>query len=180
MLIAANKWKLDNTFGQNLLNVLVKDDAIADKLAKLVGSDIDIEIKKHRQVRSLTANAYFHVLCNELARVHKTSDDEMKQALVVKYGALKRDSNGKLCGAMIPKGQDVGEYYPYYRWIGETDTCDKYLFYSRTHEMDSKDFATLLDGTISDCKENGIETLPPREIKALIERWDYDKKNGKV
>lgn len=28
---------------------------------------LDVEIKKHREKRSLSANAYFHVLCNKIS-----------------------------------------------------------------------------------------------------------------
>ena len=36
---------------------------------------------------------------------------------------------------------------------------------------DSRQMAILIDGIVSECKEMGIETLPPDEIKALKESW---------
>ena len=44
---------------------------------------LDIEIKKHREKRSLSANAYFHVLVNKIAAETGESDDEVKRRLVV-------------------------------------------------------------------------------------------------
>lgn len=55
---------------------------------------LDVEIKKHREKRSLSANAYFHVLCNKISAETGESEDAVKRRLVVSYGALARDKNG--------------------------------------------------------------------------------------
>ena len=39
-----------------------------EELNNLKGKDIDIEIKKHREKRSLDANSYCWVLCDEIAK----------------------------------------------------------------------------------------------------------------
>lgn len=52
---------------------------------------LDVEIKKHREKRSLSANAYFHVLCNKISAETGESEDAVKRRLVVSYGALARD-----------------------------------------------------------------------------------------
>lgn len=36
---------------------------------------LDVEIKKHREKRSLSANAYFHVLCNKISAETGESED---------------------------------------------------------------------------------------------------------
>ena len=43
---------------------------------------LDIEIKKHRNKRSRSANAYFHVLVNKIAAETGESDDLVKERLV--------------------------------------------------------------------------------------------------
>ena len=59
---------------------------------------LDVEIKKHREKRSLSANAYFHVLCNKISAETGESEDAVKRRLVVSYGALARDKDGKPVG----------------------------------------------------------------------------------
>lgn len=49
---------------------------------------LDIEIKKHRNKRSHSANAYFHVLVNKIAAETGESDDLVKERLVVAYGTV--------------------------------------------------------------------------------------------
>ena len=56
---------------------------------------LDVEIKKHREKRSLSANAYFHVLCNKISAETGESEDAVKRRLVVSYGALVRAKDGK-------------------------------------------------------------------------------------
>ena len=46
---------------------------------------LDVEIKKHREKRSLSANAYFHVLCNKISAETGESEDAVKRRLVVSY-----------------------------------------------------------------------------------------------
>lgn len=57
---------------------------------------LDVEIKKHREKRSLSANAYFHVLCNKISAETGESEDAVKRRLVVSYGALARDKDGAI------------------------------------------------------------------------------------
>lgn len=40
---------------------------------------LDVEIKKHREKRSLSANAYFHVLCNKISAETGESEDAVKR-----------------------------------------------------------------------------------------------------
>lgn len=58
---------------------------------------LDVEIKKHREKRSLSANAYFHVLCNKISAETGESEDAVKRRLVVSYGALARDMDSIEC-----------------------------------------------------------------------------------
>ena len=175
MKLSADDWYLEDRFGRKTCTFLVKDVTVADKLHSLLGNDLDIEIRKYRTVRSLDANAYFHVLCDKLAACLGSSKDEVKKDMVLKYGAIGRGSDGKYAGVMIPKGQDIGLIYPYYKWIGETEKCDQYLLMKQTHTMDSKEMSVLIDGTISECKAQGIETMAPEDLAVLIGRWGDDR-----
>ena len=73
---------------------------------------LDVEIKKHREKRSLSANAYFHVLCNKISAETGESEDAVKRRLVVSYGALARDKDGKPVGLKLPPTVDPSDFYP--------------------------------------------------------------------
>ena len=172
MRLSSDDWYMTEKFGRKTMTFLVKDLTVAEKLYRLLGNDLDVEIEKHREVRSLDANAYFHVLCRKLAEKVGTSEDEMKKELVHKYGAVGRAKDGKVAGVMIPKGQDINAFYPYWRWYGETATCDQYLLLKQTHTMNTKEMSRLIDGTVSDCKVQGIETMSPEDLKAILGKWE--------
>ena len=74
---------------------------------RLKDAELDIEIKKHREKRSKSANAYFHVLVNKIAAERGGSDEATKASLVVEYGALAKDADGLTVGFKLPASVDV-------------------------------------------------------------------------
>lgn len=136
---------------------------------------LDIEIKKYRNKRSRSANAYFHVLVNKIAAETGESDDAVKERLVVAYGAVARDKDGCTVGFKLPVGVDVREIYRYTRCFdtrtenGRDFCC--YLVYKDTSKMDSKEFSHLIDGTIEEAKALGIEIDTPEQLARLKELW---------
>jgi len=143
-----------------------------ENMIKSVGNgSVWIEINRMESVRSLNANSYFHVLAQKIASVQGTSLDEVKKHLVLQYGTIARDENGKYMGAQIPKGQNVELFYPYCKYIGETAKFDQVLFMKQTHTLTTSEMSHLIDGTVSECKELGIETLPPEELQNILGRW---------
>lgn len=61
---------------------------------RLKDAELDIEIKKHREKRSKSANAYFHVLVNKIAAERGGSDEATKASLVVSTGRWPRTPTG--------------------------------------------------------------------------------------
>ena len=39
-------------------------------------------------------------------------------------------------------------------------------------EYDTKEMSHLIDGLVSECKEMGIETLPPEELERMMAAYD--------
>ena len=137
--------------------------------------DVNVEIKKYRRKRSLDANAYFHVLVNKIAEAQGLGEEEVKKNLVVEYGALARDKDGEVIGFKLPDSVNVDVIYPYTKAFdvrqenGKTFVC--YLVYERTRDLDTKQMARLIDGTIYEAQNLGIETLPPVELARLKSLW---------
>ena len=167
----------DLTFGahgEQHITITVTSD-FQESYDALKDTDINVEIKKWRKPRSRDANAYFHVLVNKIAEAQSLGDDEVKRSLVVEYGALAKDEDGNTLGAMLPVTSDMDDFYPYYRLYktmtleGREYNC--YLFYKRTHTMDTKEMARLIDGAIYVAKGLGIDTDTPEQIARYKEEW---------
>ena len=168
---------IDLSFGRNRKQRLTVelDGDFRDNFDKLHGEELDVEIKKHREKRSLSANAYFHVLVNKIAAETGESDSAVKQRLVVEYGALGKNEDGTTMGFMLPAKTDVTSLYKYVKCFdtrevnGTLFQC--YLVYKHTSNMDSKEMARLIDGAIGEAKELGIETDTPEQLARYKEDW---------
>lgn len=143
---------------------------------ELQNSDLDLEVKKHREKRSLDQNAYFHVLVNAIARKTHSSDDAVKKSLVLDYGVVMRDDGNKKVAVKIPASVEFATtIYPYARMYKETTEDGRnykcYLLYKRTSEMETDEFNRLIDGTIEEAKTLGIQTDTPEEIERMKNLW---------
>ena len=168
---------VDLSMGMNRkqrITIEVDRDFRAD-FDRLKDAELDVEIKKHRNRRSLSANAYFHVLVNKIAAERGDSDEAAKAALVVEYGALAKDADGLTVGFKLPATVDVSTIYPYVKCFDTREENGKlfkcYLVYKQTHLMDSKEMTRLIDGTIEVAKELGIETDTPEQLARYKEEW---------
>ena len=144
-------------------------------LEKLRGFDISAELSKWTHKRSLDANAYFHVLCEKIARAVNAGNDETKRNLVLEYGTQKYTDDGSPSWFVIPKGDDPLSKSKYPKWFTivmvNGKEADAYIEYKETHTMDTAQMAALIDGTISEAKELGIETLTPIELERMMTQW---------
>jgi len=148
--------------------VLIEFDelkAITDK-AKL----LDVEIKPHRERRSLDANAYFWVLVGQMADVLRTDKDSMYLQLLKRYGQYTY---------IIVKPEAVEKTLQAWRLmeeIGKTkdEKGVQMLAYFGSSTYDAKEMARLIDGTVSEAKELGIETMTPSELALMKEGWKND------
>lgn len=168
---------VDFTIGLNRKQriTLELDGSYVEQYNLLKDTDLDIDIKKHREKRSLNANAYFHVLVNKIARYLGDGEELTKKNLVIDYGTLARDNEGKLIGFKLPANVEVDKIYPYAKCFdqrveGGVKFCC-YLVYKGTHEMDTAEMAKLIDGAIDVAKELGIETDTPAQLVKYKESW---------
>lgn len=150
-----------------------QETILNDEFNKLYEEELlDITIEKHKEKRSLNANAYFHLLINKLARHFDISDEEMKIKMNLSYGTIATDDNDKILGCKVPKGTDIQTFYPYAKWYKEDDDgCDCYLFYKKTHTLNTLEFSKLINGVVWECKQVGIETLDEIELQKLIDSY---------
>ena len=151
---------------------VIGDKYVITEYLLRTNEDLIYELSEHKVKRSLNANAYFHLLCNELAQVLGKSNETMKIELNLAYGTIAKDENNKTLGCCVPKGTDMKNFYEYSSCYKSDDKYDYYIFYKRTSELNSLEFSKLLNGTVNECKEQGIETLDDKEIERLVNEID--------
>ena len=121
------------------------------------------EIKEKKSKRSLTANAYYWSLLNQLASVMRLDSEKLHFMMLKRYGVCEVVS--------VRSDINVDGYFRYYEAIGKSNLDGKefthYKIYKGSSQMDSKEFSVLLDGLISECEDQGIPVLTPDEVAKL-------------
>lgn len=161
-----------------------KDAAgVVNTLARIKpGVEYDVEIKE-RARRSLSANAYHWVLVSKIAEANGVSNAEVHNQLLIDYGEDWLDSEGKQTLVMMAdtdayRRMETMHYRP--TDMTEMRGSNKYRWFVLllpSHLMDKKQMSRLIEGTVSEAQELGIETRTPDEIARLVAAWEVN--NGK-
>lgn len=167
------------TFGKvkYILELEINED-ISQQYEQLKNEDkLSICIKKYRAKRSLDANAYFHLLNSKIADKLHISQNRSKNVLLNRYGQLEYKDD-KIPTVLIKSvyDEDMEERSDiHFKAVGyeivNDESYTKYAIIRGTHTYDTKEMATLIDGTVDEAKNMGIETITPTELKEMKERW---------
>ena len=141
-------------------------EKIKQKLFLLDKSKIyDVEIKQHREKRSLNANNYCWKLCTEIASALNTDKDSVYLTMLKRYGVSDK--------IVVRSYVDITGYdIKYYEKDDSTGTWDYYKIYKGSSKYDTKEMSILLNGIVSECKEMGIPTKEDLEIERMIKEWE--------
>ena len=165
-----SKPRLTYEYGEGRrISFLLHADSVkeAERLCDTAGEKmLDGVIKVYREKRSLTANAYFHVLCTKIAAALNTDIQSVKRRMVCSYGSVADKDNVPIT-VTVPKGVDINLYFDYAAWIYGDPEGDTYIIYKPTHLLDSREFGRLVDATCEEAKALGIEVLPDAELERL-------------
>ena len=177
MKIKAQSIRVMISLGGQVEYIITSKDlpkAEIDELTQLTanGKELSVEIKPYRARRSLDANAYCWVLCQKLSeKLNCTKEDVYKEAIrkagQFDYVAVTETATEQFIKAWQSKG--LGWYAEALE--SKIDGCKKVMVYYGSSVYDSKEMAHLIDYIVSECKEQGIETLPPWEVERLKKEW---------
>ena len=146
-------------------------------LEELKGLELDIEIDKHREKRTLNANAYCWVLCDKIAKKLTvpdaviTKEDVYKDAILnigtfqpmiveeKAYDNLKRIWEKQGLGFLIQE-------------VSRKDKCIRINCYYGSSTYNTKEMSLLIELLVQQAKEQDIETKTQAEIESLLRSWD--------
>lgn len=128
---------------------------------------VSVKVDKHREKRSLNANAYCWKLLTEIANQIRASKDEVYLKMLKRYGQREIIS----VQAHIP----ISEYIKYCEECGEGTVQGKlfkhYFVYKGSSEFDTREMSIFLDGIVSEAKAMGIQTDTPDQIAKMKDLW---------
>lgn len=135
------------------------------------------DIKRHSQKRSLSQNAYFHVLIGKMADVLRVSKSEVHNRMLRAYGQ-PMGIDGRLVTVALPDTETAEKKALLMETVHLKPTSQvrcgtknqlfrTYVMLRGSHELNTDEMAILLDGTINEAQGLGVETLTPYERAML-------------
>ena len=127
----------------------------------------DVKINKHREKRSLNANAYLWELCTQIGNILRKSKEEVYLDMLVDYGQ----------SIMVSVLSDIklNGFYKYYKEAGKSILNGKefthYKIYKGSSEYNTKEMSILLDGIVQEARQLGIRTKENEELEKMIDKW---------
>lgn len=139
----------------------------AEGIHALMQDDVSVEVKKYREKRSLTANAYAWVLITKIAQTFDPPAN--KEDIYVEM--LKRYGQGGMISVRKDKQDEVLRAFDYYSIKGEGEVKGKpfvhVMVYVGSSKYDSKEMSVFIAGIVEEAKDLGIETMTPEELERL-------------
>lgn len=143
-----------------------------EEMKALMGSEISAEIKKWRNRRSLSANAYAWLLISKIAE--STRPPMSKEAVYLEM--LKRYGQTGIISVEAEKALPVKRELKYWESVGSGRVAGKEFEHIRlwvgSSNYDTSEMAIFIDGVVGECKDLGIETLPPHELERMKGEWE--------
>lgn len=147
------------------------------RLEELKDSELRLKIARKKDIRSLNSNDYFHILNRKLAVRLGKSEPYMKNELLGKYGCKEYldDKIVTITTLLEPDKMMQNEYLHVQCFdirVKNDLTWYSYYVLRGSHTYTTSEMARLINGTIEDCKEQGIETATPDQLREMQALWE--------
>lgn len=135
---------------------------------------LTVTAKPFRQKRSLNANSYFHVLTGKIAEKLGTSLDHEKNRLIREYGQYEFIDGWiptvLIDAAFEDKVLDMEGVH--WKPVARPDRNHVQMAFMRgSHTYNTTEMSRLIDATVEQARELGIETLTPDELERMKQCW---------
>lgn len=140
------------------------------------GEVLTLALSKFRQKRSLNANNYAWALLQKLAEERGQTKEEVYREFIKQYGIFRPVTVNKEAAETLEyiwQKNGLG-------WVaeetGRTDESVDLLMYYGSSTYNTRQMSRLLDAIVDDCKQCGIETLPPEQLEEMKRTWERERK----
>lgn len=141
--------------------------------------ELDIEVKQHREKRSLDANAYMWTLCGKIAKKLNITKEEVYRRNVKDVGVYYDD---EIEPEKVKRRRTAWELIGT-GWLTErvdfTKDGNKEIirFYYGSSRYDSKQMSRLITNVVQDAHSCDIDTRTPNEIAEMLSLWGQNEKS---
>ena len=135
------------------------------------GKNWEVEFKPTKKKRSLSANAYAWVLMDKLANKLGCSKTEVYREQVRVYGTFQPLTMRKNALSRFQEVWSTNGIGWIVQPLDDGKEFVEVLAYPGTSTYTTAEMARFIDGLVSECREQGIETMEPERLKSLVEAW---------
>ena len=166
--------------GKPLVTFEIEEGQHAMKMANSFknGVRLAIKVNKHREKRSLDANAYYWTLLGRLAAALKMSNNYCHNFMLRRYGVFE-EFDGKPVYIVIPdteeaekKAEESERYHikptSNVREGNDGKMYRTYILLKGSHAYDTAEMSRLISGIRDECQQCGIPYETPDEIAQLL------------
>lgn len=154
-------------------------DLTPSEYDKTKDKPLSLLFKEFRQKRSLTANAYFHVLVDKIAETLGVTHTEIHNRMIADYG-YKDDGQPCLMVRTDVEWERFDSIHlrpttEFREEYGADHHLHIYQYFDvmrGSHTYDTKEMAHLIDGVVFEARSLGIETLSPDELERIKQQWN--------
>lgn len=144
-----------------------------DALTALDETVIDAELTRHRERRSLSANALLWHCIGQIAQALNADKWDIYLLMLRRYGKFTyicvKPSAVEAIKRQWRESETVGEVN-----INGSKAVQMLCYYGSS-TYDTKEMSTLIDGVVSELKEMGLEPPMPGEIRRAMERFENEQ-----
>lgn len=138
--------------------------------------DLVVSVKRYHKKRSLDANAYFWVLCDQVAKAIRSTKEEVYRQKIKECGVFE----------IVPIRADAVEAFIErfskngLGWFAESmDGCklegfQRVMVYFGSSTYNTAEMSRIIESVVEDCRGLGIPTLSENEIKSLCESYNIE------
>lgn len=145
---------------------------ICSRVEELLGKEIDLGIKVHREKRSLDANAYMWVLVDKIADKTRSTKTDIYQKAIREVGVFHDMAVQEKDAETVEniwKSNGVGWFTEVFN--SPLRNCVRMRFYHGSSLYDTKQMSRLIDYIVDEAKELNIETMSPTELESMKAAW---------
>lgn len=144
------------------------------------------ELKKYSRKRTLTQNDYYWQLIVKMADVLRMPKEKVHNMMLRSYGQVQ-GIDGRLMTVTIPDTDKAWEeairsttYHVKPTSQVKLGTKNQmfrtYILLKGSHEMTKDEMSILIDGTVHEAQQIGVETLTPQELEAMRNAEHHQRK----
>lgn len=161
---------------------LIEKESLTDLFGELERfdktADYTLTLGKTKKPRSVDANSYMWVLCDKIAKVIRTTKEEVYRTAIRSVGVfsdvgVQEEAVEELIKTWRKNG--IGYFAEEFNSSlvdNQGNPMKRVRLYHGSHTYTQKQLSRCIDYIVEECKRLDLQTLTPKQIKEMEAQWN--------